>query len=128
MKYINHKIAALILLFISACSNADKPSLIEQAELLSRIDDGSAPLIVDVRTIAEYESGHVPGAVNIPFGNYQQSLADLGLEKNREIVVYCETGGRAKKVEQHLRHQGFFEIRHLDGDMRAWRKAQLKTE
>ena len=120
-------VAALLL--TAACSNAENSNdVIGQTELLSRINDGTAPLILDTRSTAEFNSGHVPGATHLPYDNYQQTLASMNLKKDREVIVYCEKGGRAKKVEQHLRGQGFFEVRHLEGDMSAWRDAELVME
>ena len=121
-------ILIFVLLVITACSNAEKAAVISQSELVSRINDKSAPMILDVRTIDEFNQGHVPGAINVPYGDYEAALVDLKLKKNDEVVVYCERGGRAKKVETGLESQGFFEVRHLEGDMSGWRNAGLLIE
>lgn len=121
-------ILVFMLLVITACSNAEKAAVISQSELLSRINDKSAPMIIDVRTSDKFNQGHVPGAINIPYDNYEVALVDLKLKKSDEVIVYCELGGRAKKVEKSLENQGFFEVRHLEGDMSGWRNAGLLIE
>ncbi len=116
------------LLVVVACSSADSDAVITSAELMSRINDKSAPVILDVRSEQEFQSGHVPGAVNVPFGDHPQLLSSLGLAQNSEVVVYCESGRRAGKMENYMQQQGFFEVRHLQGDMRGWRKEALPAE
>ena len=120
--------ASLMLVLVAACSNADGGKDITSAELVSRIRDNSAPDILDVRSEQEYQAGHVPGAVNVPLGDHQETLASLGLAKNSEVVVYCQSGRRAKKMVDFMQQQGFSEVRHLQGDMGGWRAEKLPAE
>jgi len=83
----------------------------------------STPLILDVRTRSEFNSGHIPGAVNIPQDELSGRLGEL--ESGREIVVYCEGGGRSTAAASALRGAGFSTVLHLEGDMRAWRASQF---
>lgn len=117
-------VAAAVLLM--ACSSAENANSISQSELLTRINNNAAVLILDVRSPEEYRSGHVPGAINIPFGDHERKLALISPAKNDEIIVYCESGYRAAKVETYLIDQGYSEVRHLEGDMKGWRKANYK--
>ena len=122
--------SATIALWIAAlvsCSPATEKSSISQAELADRIGTRSAPLIIDVRTRTEYDSGHIPGALNIPSSDLPAHLGELG-KKNREIVVYCERGGRSMAAASRLRGAGFSKVLHLEGDMSAWRASQLGCE
>ncbi|ARN74038.1 rhodanese-like domain-containing protein [Oceanicoccus sagamiensis] len=119
---------ALSLLLLAACTHAEKAATISQQELVTRMADQSTPTIIDVRTAEEFQQGHVPGAIHVPYDNYKNALQALGLKAADEVVVYCEKGGRAKKVEHYLEQQGFGEVRHLEGDMSAWRSASLPVE
>jgi len=101
-------------------ARADAASISGPA-LAERIAAGDAPLVLDVRTPAEFASGHVPGAVNIPHTELPARLDELGSDRDREVVVYCESGRRAGWAEQALREAGFTRVHHLEGDMRAWR-------
>ena len=85
-------------------------------------------LILDVRTREEFASGHVPGAVNIPHTEVASRLGELGADQSRPIVVYCERGGRAGQAESQLASAGFGDLRHLEGDMSAWRTSGRPTE
>ena len=81
--------------------------------------------ILDVRTQEEYASGHVPGALHIPHDEVATRLEEVGADRDRTLVVYCERGGRAMQAEEALRAAGYTDVRHLEGDMRGWREAGL---
>lgn len=104
-----------------ACGPASP--IVSQEELLERLESGSPPLLLDVRTPAEFASGHVPGALNVPHTELADRLAEL--EPDDEVVVYCESGRRAQVASSLLEARGFSAVRHLDGDMSAWRRAEL---
>ena len=59
---------------------------VSHSELLRRLQDGDV-LLVDVRPAEEYAAGHIPGAVSIPFGSLQESLADW--PEGEDIITYC---------------------------------------
>ena len=101
---------------------------IEPSELLERIEAGRAPLLLDVRSAGEYASGHVPGAVNIPHDQLEGRIGEIEEQRNDEVVLYCESGRRAGWAAETLENHGFRRLRHLTGDMSAWRKAGLPTE
>jgi len=116
---------ALWIAALVSCSPGTEKSSISQAELADRIGTRSAPLIIDVRTQAEFQSGHIPGAVNIPYDELPRRLGELGSQGEREVVVYCERGGRSKAAASTLRGAGFSTVLHLEGDMSGWRASQL---
>lgn len=101
---------------------------ISQQDLLHRMDTKADLLILDVRTPEEFQAGHIPGAVNIPHTALPHRLEELRPYRDKEVVVYCETGVRARIAEQVLQQAGFTQVRHLQGDMRAWRRALLPQE
>ncbi len=74
--------------------------------VLEKIKAGAK--IVDVRSVAEFQSGAYPGAVNIPVQELQHRLGEL--PKDRPIVVYCASGGRSAAAERLLRANGFGDV------------------
>jgi rhodanese-related sulfurtransferase len=108
-----------------ACSAGAESDLVSPADLAARLGTDGAPLILDVRSPAEFASGHVPGAVNIPHDELPARLGELGAAPAQEVVVYCERGGRARLAEDALRRSGLRAVRHLEGDMQAWRQRRL---
>lgn len=118
-------VAAVFLL--AACERTGSSQTISQQELLESLESNPAPLILDVRTPREYQGGHVPGAVNLEYRQIPSRLADLAPAMEREIVVYCEVGPRAQAAQSMLLQAGFTNVRHLQGDMSAWRRGGLPT-
>lgn len=82
-------------------------------------------LILDVRTPQEYADGHVPGAINIPYDKVEAQLERLGTDHNRELLVYCRSGHRAKIAAETLHQHGFSNISFLEGNMPLWIKNGL---
>ncbi len=79
-------------------------------------------ILVDVRTIEEYESGHIQDAVNFDF--YSKSFQNdiLSLEKSTSIVLYCRTQNRSTKTANYLKENGYKEITVLEGGITSWVK------
>lgn len=116
--------AALLSLACSASAGSD----VSQDALLRQIESPEPPLVLDVRTPGEFASGRVPGAVNVPVNEVAQRIEALAPARDRDIVVYCEKGPRARAAQATLQGAGFTSVRHLEGDMSAWRRQKLPCE
>lgn len=67
---------------------------------------GGAP-VIDVRTDAEFQQGHLPGAVNIPYDEITSRLGELPADRNQTVILYCRTGRRSGIAKQALEDLGF---------------------
>jgi rhodanese-related sulfurtransferase len=83
------------------------------------MDEKDDLVILDVRTVTEYESGHLEGAINIPVEGLSQRLSEL--DPKDEILVYCRTGNRSTNAVRILKTNGFEKLYHMDGGITAWR-------
>jgi phage shock protein E len=132
IRHVTPILAFFLLVAVgAACAEAPAAATISQEDLAARISesaDSAAPVIFDVRSEKEFSSGHVPGAINLPYDEISDLLSSQELDSGGEIVVYCESGRRAAVAEAALRDAGFTSVRHLEGDMSAWRKSQLPCE
>lgn len=83
--------------------------------------------LIDVRTPKEYTEGHIKGAVNINFydDNFLTQMSKL--DKDKEIYVYCRSGGRSGRAANQLKEQGFTKIYDLQGGMINWNKNNLEV-
>ena len=102
-----------------------------QEEVLVLIDGEGAregALLLDVRTPGEFASGHLPGAVNIPFDELPGRTEEIAEFRERGVIAYCESGRRAGIAEESLRAAAFPKIGHLQGHMSGWRASGLPTE
>lgn len=113
---------ALAAIFSSALlTTSEVEGSIAGTELQQRlVASGDRPLVLDVRTPVEYAAGHVPGAVNVPHDQVAARLGEFAGAKDREVVVYCQRGGRASAAIAELAREGFAKLRHLSGDMAGW--------
>ena len=92
-------------------------------------------VVIDVREPAEFETGHIPGSINIPRGVLEfqvdahpavANVSDPALShKERPIVVVCRTGGRAALSTVNLQRLGFSDVRSIAGGVLAWGEAGL---
>lgn len=73
-----------------------------------------APL-VDVRSQAEFDAGHLEGALLIPHTDVAARLSEFGSDKSRPIVLYCRSGNRAGIAEKVLAANGFTNIHNAGG-------------
>ncbi len=74
----------------------------------------SKALVVDVRTPAEFASGHHPRAVNIPVDEVDRRLAEFG-DKKKPVVLYCQSGNRSGRAKQTLEAAGFTAVTNAGG-------------
>ena len=92
-------------------------------------------VLIDVREPAEFASGHIRGAANIPRGVLEfqvdahpavANVSDPALShKERPVVVVCRTGGRAALSAVNLQRLGFADVRSIAGGVTAWGEAGL---
>ena len=112
--YVVKRIAAmciaLIILFAGCASFGTKeviiPPNIDTADgLAAALDRGDDFILYDVRTSEEYERGHIPGAINIPHDVIAKKVPRSN--RNKVIVVYCQSGGRSNMAYETLIEKKF---------------------
>jgi rhodanese-related sulfurtransferase len=95
-------------------------------QLLELLGSPDAPFVLDVRSRAEFEAGHVPGARHLPF---EQTIAGLpDAERDLPIVIYCGHGPRAWFAAAMLRLHGYSKVDLLEGHLSRWREENLPLE
>ena len=71
--------------------------------------------IVDVRTNMEYNLGHAPDAVHLPIGEIEAKASSVLPDKSARILVYCNTGQRARAASEKLYSMGYKNVRYIGG-------------
>ncbi len=85
-------------------------------------------VVLDVRTPAEFQGGHIAGARNLDF-NADTFAVELGkLDRQTPYLVHCAPGGRSTRALSVLRQLGFRSVTHLDGGFNAWTEAGLPQQ
>ena len=109
--------ASLLLLAAPALASNVPPSAPAAAEVKPGRVDGATgkslavagAKVVDVRTPQEFASGHVPGAINIPFDEIGRRASEIG-PASTPVVLYCRTGRRSGIAAEALQKAGFSKL------------------
>lgn len=109
---------------------AEEPvAVVDVAEVRSLMERNADVLVVDAREPEAYAQGHLPGAVNYPYGNWLHEGAPQP-PRDRDLIVYCNSQdcpiGRLW-AEQAVQH-GYTRVRHMKAGLRGWREAGLPVE
>jgi rhodanese-related sulfurtransferase len=110
-------IAAASASFVALADGGLAP-LSQDAFLALPQSGDEAPFVLDVRAPEEFVTGHVPGAVNIPYDQVAARLAEV--PKDKDVVLYCRSGRRAGMAAEVLARNGYAKLHYLEGDMPAW--------
>jgi phage shock protein E len=81
--------------------------LVQAESDLSLIRGLDSPLVIDVRSGSEFQSGAIDGAINLPVQGLPDTLIDTGVELDHEVIVYCRSGRRSAQAKTLLKAAGF---------------------
>ena len=101
---------------------------ISQKQLQKILTQKNPPVVVDVRSKIEFQAGHIPQAVHLPFYSVFWNKKRLPADKAKPLVLTCEHGPRAVMARKLLAWAGYHNVRLLSGHMTAWKKNGLPTE
>lgn len=89
-------------------------SEIDPATVAEWVEQGAS--VIDVREPWEFESGHVPGAVNIPMAQVISRLDEV----TDPVVLVCRSGARSGRVGEYLVANGYARVANLVGGTERW--------
>ena len=138
MKKILCIISTILCIFLTACGNASSIGMIGGAdgptsiivtdkgekamyqqitpeEAKKIMDSGEEYIILDVREQDEYDSGHIPGAILIPYTEIENKAIEMLPDKDAQILVYCRSGRRSKIASESLAKLGYTNIKEFGG-------------
>ncbi|VVB93683.1 Thiosulfate sulfurtransferase GlpE [uncultured archaeon] len=116
----------ILLVALSGCTNpARQPEEAKQIDITvehgKKMIDGGEVFILDVRTVEEYDAGHINGSVLIPLQDLEKRLNEI--PRDRKILVYCRTGHRSTQASEILVKNGFTQVYNMNGGITEWTKA-----
>ena len=88
---------------------------INMEEVNERIKKGA--ILLDVRSVQEYNEGHLIGAIHLADYEIHLKYSNVLPNKEKEIVVYCQNGGRSKKAYKKLKKLGYKNVYNLCGGL-----------
>ena len=92
-------------------------NLVSSEEAKKLIKEGNIKKVIDVRTAAEYRSGHYPRALHIPVDKINEKTTTELPRKG--LLVYCNTGQRARFAAEKLEELGFQDVYYIAGTYRG---------
>lgn len=115
-------------------SNIDKKEVTSGIKTLpplqfrNQLEANANAQLLDVRTIKEYNAGHLDNSNNIDFfGSDFQTNLKAAVDVKRPVFVYCKSGGRSAKAAKVLQEMGCQEIYDMAGGYTAWSRAAVNT-
>jgi molybdopterin/thiamine biosynthesis adenylyltransferase/rhodanese-related sulfurtransferase len=109
--------------YAALCGDAPGPPdpgvpIVTPGELANELAGPSPPILVDVRSAAEWALGHLPAARHIPLDTLSGRLSEL--PPSAAVVTYCQSGRRSAAAVGVLRGRGHANVRSLAGGLTAW--------
>ena len=138
MKKVLCIISVILCIFLTACGDAtsigiiggaDGPTSIIVAEKGEKVmyeqitaedakkimDSGEEHIILDTREQDEFDSGHIPGAILIPYTEIENKAEEMLPDKDKLILVYCRSGRRSKIAAESLSKLGYTNVKEFGG-------------
>ena len=118
-----------LILGTASCSSGNSNSAFAQLEAKKFQEkwenEKTTSVLIDVRTMEEYNGGHIESAKNIDFNgsNFESEIAKI--DKEKTVFVYCLSGGRSSAAVSFLEKKGYKNVIELVGGMMAWRSEGL---
>lgn len=109
----------VMLLYYFLRKGATGVKNISAAEFQQELAAKNNKILIDVRSPHEFQSGHIPTAVNIPVHDLGNRIGELANDKT--IFIYCQSGMRSRQAGRILSKHGFTDIINLSGGIMSWR-------
>jgi sulfur-carrier protein adenylyltransferase/sulfurtransferase len=90
--------------------------------------DGGEPAFIDVRERAEWDEGHIPGALHVPRGHLESRIESAVPDRSRPLVLYCASGSRSAFATKTLDELGYESIVSLAGGFTDWKRNGFPVE
>ena len=115
-------LTAILILFVSF--HWGEPTLkVSPESLVSMMDTGEIPPIIDVRMKFEYNKGHIPYALNVPVLDLIFQHKNIAVSQKNHVILYCGSGFRARIAASYLGMVGYKSIYILEGQFQGWKKS-----
>lgn len=88
---------------------------ITPGEAKNIMDSGEEYIVLDTREQDEFDSGHIPGAILIPYTEIDKKAEQMIPDKNAQILVYCRSGRRSKIASESLVKLGYTDVKEFGG-------------
>lgn len=109
----------LALMLFGCAPQSANYEQVSSAEAAQMMEEKSDYVILDVRTQAEFDEAHIPGAICVPNESIQSEPPSALSDKNQLVMVYCRSGNRSKQAAKKLADMGYTRIVEFGG-INSW--------
>ena len=127
MKKLSFSLIFLILLSSCLFSKGESYKRISMDEAKALMEESEGYILLDVRTKEEYESGYIPGAINIPLSDINENVVSSLPDKSQMILVYCRSGNRSRQASDKLSRLVYTNIIEIGG-INSWKGEIIKID
>lgn len=114
-------ILIFVVVFVFSSQGLKGGPEVSITEAVGLLKGNPRPVVIDVRDSADYELGHLPGAISAPFAEFKDRLQALKLPKGDLVVLYSADDAHARDATRLLYESGYHGALTLKGGIDAWR-------
>jgi len=100
--------------------------LIVFADDKNEVSEGFNPILIDVRTDAEWDDGYIETAIHIPLDKISNTIEGVVEDKDQVIYLYCRSGNRSGQAEIALKSIGYVNAKNIGGIKEVSTNLRLK--
>jgi rhodanese-related sulfurtransferase len=125
LQYMEPVYIAFLLFLLITAYNYLKPkesrnyTSINTDEARRMLENDQNIMLIDVRNENEYNSEHLKNAKNIPLNQLEKRIKKL--PRDKDIIIYCQTGSRSIRAIRKLEVNGFNRLSHMHEGLRGWK-------
>ena len=118
-------VSVILCIFLVACTNNTTTKSDEGEKVMFKqitpeeakkiMNSGEEHIILDTREQSEFDEGHIPGAILIPYTEIETKAEQMLPDKNAQILVYCRSGRRSKIASESLTNIGYTNVKEFGG-------------
>ena len=116
-------ILGVSVFFLTGCGSSSESTTNQGVAEFAKTVSDSSVVVLDVRTPAEFMSGHLANAINIDIEGMQFKSEVAKLDKSKTYAVYCRSGRRSAIATDEMSKLGFKTLFNLEGGTGAWSAA-----
>jgi rhodanese-related sulfurtransferase len=126
MKKLMNVVASMLALgvSVSGCGSKEQDAAVaaqiqnshtQQTQKAANESHKNNAIVIDVRTLAEWNNGHLSNAVFLPMDQLSDKISVIVPDKNQPVILYCQSGNRAGRMMNLMKEQGYTQVVNAGG-------------
>ena len=125
IEHYYYSVPLLIVIVLLIRSSAKKGGKKITAQGLINLTNQDKARLIDLRSAADFDDGHITGSINIPFANLDDRAHEIKQNEGISLVLICETGSQSANAGEKLQNLGHKDTILLSGGINNWRMDNL---